>query len=57
MRAMLEHERWQFHLLLPESWMVKDSSAFGAAKSSKEYFAWDGTFLRPRVSPGQQCNQ
>ena len=57
MRSMLEHERWQFHLLLPESWMVKDSSAFGAAKSSKEYLAWDATFLRPRGSPGQQCNQ
>jgi hypothetical protein len=46
MRSMLEHERWQFHLLLPESWMVKDSSAFGAAKSSKEYLAWDATLLR-----------
>ena len=41
MRSMLEHECWQFHPLLPKGWMVKDSSASGAAKSSKEYLAWD----------------
>ena len=46
MRSMLEHERWQFHPLLPEGWMVKDSSASGAAKISKEYLSWDATLLR-----------
>jgi hypothetical protein len=33
MRSMLEHDRWQFHPLLPEGWMVRDSSASRAAKS------------------------
>jgi hypothetical protein len=46
MQSMLEHECWQFHPLLPKVWMVEGSSASRAAKSSKEYLAWDATLLR-----------